>query len=106
MTNWVWLDVEVAVAIHGRALVLHGGGSGIRDEGLLHSALARPQQISAYGDETDVVRLAAAYTAGVVQNHPFVDGNKRTAWVLARLFLGPNTVAIGFAPEDAVRMVQ
>ena len=105
MTNWVWLDAEVAVAIHGRALVLHGGGSGIRDEGLLHSALARPQQISAYGDETDVVRLAAAYTAGVIQNHPFVDGNKRTGFILGVLFLELNGMTFFASEEDAANAV-
>lgn len=64
----------------------HGGGSGIRDAGLLASALAKPQQLAAYG-EPDVFDLAAAYAFGVARNHPFIDGNTRTAWVLARLFL-------------------
>ena len=105
MTNWVWLDAEVAVAIHGRALVLHGGGSGVRDEGLLHSALARPKQISAYSDETDVFRLAAAYTAGVVQNHPFVDGNKRTGFILGVLFLELNGMTFFATEEDAATAV-
>jgi len=105
VTNWVWLDADVAIAIHGRALVLHGGGSGIRDEGLLLSALARPQQLSAYGDAIDVVSLAAAYTAGVVQNHPFIDGNKRTGFILGVLFLELNGMKFMASEEDAANAV-
>lgn len=81
-----WIDEAVALAIHDEQLAQHGGGRGLRDAGLLASALSRPQQLAAYG-EPDVFDLAAAYAFGVARNHPFVDGNKRTAWVLARLFL-------------------
>ncbi|MBI2398703.1 MAG: type II toxin-antitoxin system death-on-curing family toxin [Xanthomonadales bacterium] len=81
-----WIDEAVALAIHDEQLAQHGGGRGLRDAGLLASALSRPQQLAAYG-EPDVFDLAAAYAFGVARNHPFVDGNKRTAWVLARLLL-------------------
>lgn len=81
-----WIGEAVALAIHDEQLAQHGGGAGIRDAGLLASALAKPQQRAAYG-EPDTFDLAAAYAFGVARNHPFIDGNKRTAWVLARLFL-------------------
>lgn len=98
----VWLDAEIALAVHDRQLAEHGGGSGIRDPGMLDSALARPVNRWSYGD-TDVASLAAAYAFGIACNHPFVDGNKRTAWVLARLFLAVNGATIRFEPEDAIR---
>ena len=100
----VWLDVEVALAIHDRQLAEHGGGVGVRDAGLLHSALARPFNQWNYGED-DLCALAAAYGFGVARNHPFVDGNKRTAWVLARLFLALNNVALAFTPDDAINTV-
>ena len=84
-----WLNKAVALAIHDRQLAEHGGGVGVRDDAMLESALARPINRWAYGDE-DSASLAAAYAFGVARNHPFVDGNKRTAWVLARLFLARN----------------
>lgn len=90
MTTWVWLDGRDARAVHERSLMLHGGAAGVRDEGLLESALARPQQLAAYGDSADVIDLAAAYTYGIVKNHPFVDGNKRTGFVIGILFLELN----------------
>lgn len=105
MTDWVWLDAELALAIHGRVLVLHGGGVGVRDEGLLHSALARPRQLAAYGSEVDAIKLAAAYTAGILQNHPFVDGNKRTGFVLGVLFLELNGMAFVAREDDAAQAV-
>lgn len=100
----VWIETELAWAIHDRQLAEHGGPVGVRDASALESALARPRNQWAYG-EADLCRLAAAYAYGVARNHPFVDGNKRTAWVLARLFLALNDARIGFAPEEAVRMV-
>ncbi len=96
-----WLDVETALAIHDRQLAEHGGGSGVRDAGLLDSALARPMNAWAYGSD-DPAALAAAYAFGVARNHPFVDGNKRTAWVLARLFLALNGHELRFETADAV----
>jgi death on curing protein len=100
----VWLDAEVALAIHDRQLAEHGGGVGVRDAGVLESALARPRNRWAYGED-DPCALAAAYAFGVARNHPFVDGNKRTAWVLARLFLKLNGIGIAFAPDVAIRTV-
>jgi death-on-curing protein len=96
-----WLDKAVAVAIHDRQLAEHGGGSGLRGEGLLDSALARPINRWAYGED-DPAALAAAYAFGVARNHPFADGNKRTAWVLARLFIALNGYELRFEPADAI----
>ena len=100
----VWLDVVDALAIHDRQLAEHGGGVGVRDSGLLDSAIARPVNRWGYGDD-DAARLAAAYAYGVARNHPFVDGNKRTAWVLARTFLALNGQTLRFAAEDAIPAV-
>ncbi len=97
----VWLDAALAYAVHDRQLAEHGGGSGVRDAGLLESALARPVNGWAYGTD-DPAALAAAYAFGVARNHPFVDGNKRTAWVLARLFLAVNGQDLRFTAEDAI----
>jgi len=105
MTSWVWLDERDARAVHDRSLVLHGGAGGLRDEGLLQSALARPQQFEAYGGTVDVVDLAAAYTAGVVKNHPFIDGNKRTGFVLGVLFLELNGARFTATEEAATQAV-
>ena len=97
-----WLDIKVALAVHDRQLAEHGGGEGVRDAGMLDSALARPINRWSYGED-DRCALAAAYAFGIARNHPFVDGNKRTAWVFARLFLASNRVALRFAAEDAIR---
>ena len=84
--NWVWIDGTVIRAVHDEQLAEHGGAEGLRDLGLLESALARPPQLAAYG-ELDTAALAAAYGFGLARNHPFVDGNKRTAFVAVELFL-------------------
>lgn len=97
----VWIEREVALAIHDRQLAEHGGGTGVRDEGALESALARPVNRWSYGED-DLIELAAAFAFGVARNHPFVDGNKRTAWVLARLFLALNKVEIVFEQQEAI----
>lgn len=97
-----WLTIADANAVHARQIAEHGGGSGIRDAGLLESALARPINRWGYGDD-DPATLAAAYAYGIARNHPFVDGNKRTAWVLARLFLALNGHRMSFTKEDAIR---
>jgi len=86
MADWVWLDRAVVQAIHEEQLAEHGGGVGVRDEGLMDSALARPQQLAHYGTP-DAASVAAAYGYGLARNHPFVDGNKRTAFVAVELFL-------------------
>jgi death on curing protein len=97
----IWLDATDALTIHDRQLSEHGGGAGVREVTMLESALARPQNQWHYGTD-DPAALAAAYAFGVARNHPFVDGNKRTAWVLARLFLALNGHELTFAAEDAI----
>lgn len=104
MTDWKWLNPATAEAIHDEQLAEHGGGVGTRDRGALLSALARPQNAVAYG-EPDAADLAAAYAFGVAKNHPFIDGNKRTAWVLARLFLAKNGRSLRYENGDAVRTI-
>jgi death-on-curing protein len=86
---WVWLDAQVMRAVHEEQLAEHGGGSGVRDEGLFESAMNRPLHLAHYGDP-DAAALAAAYGFGLARNHPFVDGNKRTAFVAVELFLALN----------------
>ena len=100
----VWIEAELALAIHDRQLAEHGGPIGVRDASALESALARARNQWAYG-EADLCALAEAYAYGVARNHHFTDGNKRTAWVLARLFLALNDLRIIFAPEEAIQMV-
>lgn len=85
--TWRWVDSRVVVAVHHEVLAEHGGAAGIRDPGLLESALVRPRQIAAYRRRPDAASLAAAYAFGIAKNHPFVDGNKRVAYVAMRLFL-------------------
>jgi death-on-curing protein len=101
----VWIDASDALALHDRLLALHGGAEGVRDEGLLESALARPRQHRAYGGGPDVIELAAIYTAGIVRNHPFVDGNKRTGFVVGILFLELNGYRFSASEEDAAQAV-
>ena len=91
----VWVDRALALAMHDRQLAEHGGGSGVRDEGMLDSALARPQQRYAYGNPPpDLAELAAALAFGLARNHPFVDGNKRTAAVACETFILLNDAAL------------
>jgi death-on-curing protein len=86
-------------------LALHGGTSGLRNQALLSSALARPRQHLAYADDVDVINLSAAYTTGIVRNHPFVDGNKRTGFVIGILFLELNGYRFTASEEDAARTI-
>jgi death-on-curing protein len=86
VTEWIWIDPDVLLAAHDEQLEEHGGAFGIRDRGLFESALARPKNLAAYG-EPDVAELAASYAFGLAKNHPFADGNKRTAFVALELFL-------------------
>ena len=103
MWKIVWLLEETLTAIHHRQLAEHGGSEGLRDEGLLLSALARPQNLLAYGGPApDLASLAAAYAYGIVRNRPFVDGNKRTALVAARTFLILNGVDLEATQDDKV----
>jgi death on curing protein len=101
----VWINERDALALHGRLLALYGGAPGLRDPGLLESALARPRQLQAYGENPDVIELAAAYTAGILRNHPFVDGNKRISFVLGVLFLEMNGYRLTASEEGATRAV-
>ena len=89
MNSPIWVEEAVVIAIHRRQLAEHGGSDGIRDQGLLESALYRPKNQHAYGDPS-IFDLAAAYGFGIAKNHPFVDGNKRTSYVVARTFLKLN----------------
>lgn len=89
MTEWSWVDRRVALALHDEQLRAWGGGQGVRNEGLLESALARPRNLAAYG-EPDLAELAASYAYGLAKNHPFVDGNKRTALVVCETFIIDN----------------
>ena len=100
----VWVGEAVVLAMHDRLLAEYGGSLGLRDKALLQSALARPQQLLAYGDP-DLYDLAAAYAAGILRNHPFVDGNKRTGFMTAYVFLVGNRTQL-VAPEiDVVQFV-
>ena len=91
MSEWVWLNRAVIIAIHEVQLAEHGGGTGVRDAGLLDSALGKPQQLNNYGEPPpDAAALAASYGYGISRNHPFIDGNKRTGYVAAELFLRLN----------------
>ena len=103
-TEPIWLDATDALAIHDRQLAEHGGGTGVRDMRMLESALGRPVNQWHYGED-DPASLAAAYAFGVARNHPFIDGNKRTAWVLARLFLTLNGHKLTFTAPDAIATV-
>ena len=97
----VWIEKPLALAIHERQLAEHGGGTGVRDEALLDSALARPQQLFAYGDPPpDLAALAASLAYGLARNHPFVDGNKRTAHVCYRVFLTLNDAHLIASDEE------
>ena len=98
VTNW--LSKAVVPAMHDRLLADHGGSPGLRDSGLLDSALARPRQLHAYS-KPDICDMAAAYAAGLIRNHPFVDGNKRTGFMSAYLFMAENGLRLT-APEVEV----
>lgn len=109
---WRWVSVTVIHAIHDRQLSEHGGADGVRDQGGIESALARPVTLAAHGTPNaahgtpDAADLAAAYAFGLAKNHGFVDGNKRTAWIAARLFLADNGYRLSFDAIDAIRMME
>lgn len=105
MTQPLWIDERDTLTLHDRLLALHGGAAGIRDDALLKSALARPQQIDAYADASDLIDLAAAYTVGIVRNHPFIDGNKRTGFVVGILFLELNGYRFSANEADTAQAV-
>jgi death-on-curing protein len=99
--QWVWLDIKVLRLVHDEQLAEHGGPAGVRDEGMLASAMSRPQNRSNY-ESPDAADLAASYAFGIARNHPFVDGNKRTAFVAMELFLDLNGLALHATDEDCV----
>ena len=101
----LWIDERDALAIHDRLLALHGGRVGLRDRGLLESALARPRQHYTYARNPDIIEMAARYTAGIVRNHPFVDGNKRTGFVIGVLFLELHSFDFKASEVDATQAV-
>lgn len=106
MSNeWVWIATTVAEAAHGEQLAEHGGQPGVRDAGALDSAMARPRNLALYG-EPDLAALAAAYGFGIARNHPFVDGNKRTAAVVMETFLMLNGAALEASDAELVVAIQ
>lgn len=105
MTAWRWIGVDVVHAVHDRQLAEHGGMDGVRDPGAIESALARPRNLADHGTP-DIADLAAAYAFGFARYHGFNDGNKRIAWVVARLFLADNSYWLNADPIDAVKMME
>lgn len=105
MKRWRWVGLDVTCSIHDRQLAEHGGPSGIRDQAAIESALAHPKNLAAYG-KPDAAALAACYAYGLARNHGFIDGNKRTAWVVARLFLLDNGYQLDFSGVEAVQLVE
>ena len=99
--EWIWVAIAVAEAAHLEQLAEHGGAEGVRDARLLESAMARPQNLVAYG-QPDAADLAAAYAFGIARNHPFADGNKRTAAVVSETFLMLNGFALGASDAELV----
>jgi death on curing protein len=99
--DWRWIKESSVLAIHEEQIAEHGGLAGVRDLPLLQSALARPQNLAAYGSP-DVAELAASYAIGIARNHAFLDGNKRTAWVVAETFLLKNGYELIARDEDGV----
>ena len=102
--TWRWITKSALMLLHGESLATHGGSEGLRDEGLLDSALARPLNLLAYADAAappDVAALAASYTVGLAKNHPFVDGNKRAAFLATGLFLYLNGYRLDASQADA-----
>lgn len=98
-----WIDQRALVLLHRESLAAHGGRAGVLDEGILESALARPRQLWSYEAKSDLARLAAGYAVGLVRNHPFVDGNKRAAFLAVGLFLGLNGFQLVADQADAAR---
>lgn len=104
MKEPIWVETTVVLAMHDRLLAEHGGPSGLRDWGLLESALARPRQLLTYG-QPDLAALAAAYVAGLIRNHPFVDGNKRTGFMTGYVFLARNNLQLTASEFETTRFV-
>ena len=106
MKDWHWIGRDMVLAIHDMQIAQHGGLDGINDDNLIESALARPQQLNVYGEPPpDVFDLAASYGFGFTKNHGFSDGNKRTGWILARLFLLDNGITIKYTAQEAIQVM-
>jgi len=105
MKKRVWIDERDALVLHNRLLALHGGAGGLRDGGPLQSALARPQQQYSSAEAADIIDMATAYTAGILRNHPFLDGNQRTGFVVGILFLELDGYRFVASEEDAAQAV-
>jgi death-on-curing protein len=103
--EWTWIDPVVVQTIHQSQIARHGRLDGVRDQGLIDSALARPRNLAAFGDP-DVADLAAAYAIGIAKNHGFIDGNKRTALVVALLFLAENGFRGTVDQVEVVRLME
>ena len=102
--SWRWISKQALVLLHGESLATHGGSEGMRDEGLLESALMRPQNIVAYADANhppDAATLAASYGLGIAKNHPFIDGNKRAAFLAVGMFLYLNGLRLQATQAEA-----
>src|SRR5215510_8501040 len=104
MSEPEWLDIDIALDLHAEQLALFGGADGVRDRHLIESALGRPRHKFAY-EECDLAALAAAYAFGIANNHPFVDGNKRTAFASMIIFLGLNGIDFDVPPPEATAMI-
>jgi death-on-curing protein len=104
MKRWSWLQRDIIIAVHEQQLAEHGGGSGVRDAGLLDSELARPEHLASYG-HPDAADLAAAYGWGISRNHAFIDGNKRTGFVAVELFLELNGFSLEADDADCALMM-
>jgi death-on-curing protein len=104
VSRWRWVGEAVVVAVHDEQLAEHGGATGVRDLALLQSALARPKNLAAYGSP-DIADLAAAYAYGITKNHPFIDGNKRTALLVANIFLLDHGHDIGADDADLLAVM-
>jgi len=102
---WIWVLPEAISVLHEKQLRQHGGLDGVRDQGALESALARPEMLAHYGTP-DAAALAAAYAHGIARNHGFIDGNKRTAWLAANVFLEKNGYSLAADESDAIRTMQ
>lgn len=102
MTPPIWLSRDVLLLLHAEGIAEHGGLAGLRDDGLLDSALARAENLHVYGGETDLFRLAAAFAHGVARNHPFMDGNKRAGFIAAVVFLETNGIVTALPEGEAI----
>ena len=104
--NYEWLETEAIIILHDEQLAEHGGSEGLRDRGLLESAVARARNLAAYEESPDIAVLAAAYAYGIARNHPFVDGNKRAAWLSAATFLELNGFQIEVGQAEVVVVME